>query len=119
MNLQQYNALTGDTKLAAALAIACGWYVHENLGIIYVFHPRGTIGEVGLIFNPFTDASIPYGLIGRGVHFVKYTCGFFVAHSDSGESFKVATFKSKTHAIVQAYIAADVNGHLARFLNEA
>jgi hypothetical protein len=119
MNLEQYNALTGDTKLAAALAIAMGW---EPQWIVYIVSWCANNIEVSQeldsgrsyrVFEPFADASIPYGLIGRGVDSV-------IGHLDGGFSAislpLVYTSDYKTHAIVEAYIAADPKGHLNKFL---
>jgi hypothetical protein len=125
MNLAQYNALTGDTKLAAALAIAMGWKVikYDAFDGVHVAN-NSVLKNDGTyyhdwfrIFNPFADASIPYGLLCNGVdHLTKFQDGKIKAYVFGHYSTNPFTFVSKTHAIVLAYIAADPMGHLAKFL---
>jgi hypothetical protein len=68
MNLTQYNALTGDTKLAAALAISMGWKRIQIASLVLVWDEHKPIEKEAdetvpwRIFDPFSDASIPYGL---------------------------------------------------------
>jgi hypothetical protein len=126
MNLTQYNALTGDTKLAAALAIAMGWkphkrcmWWHSNGNLIVWDEHFVSLGSKARIFDPFTDDSIPYGLIGfesidRLVCSKYWNCYEAFAEVDYGGR---VTHSSKTHVIVLAYIAADPMGHLAKFLS--
>lgn len=118
MNLTEYNAMPeGDLKLAVRLAVTMGW--------TRLFILNGLRGEFlnvfdeeihrNFTFNPFTDASIPYGLIGRGVDDVGYIpqTRIFYACQWAGES---AYNDSKTHAILNAYCAADPLGQWANFL---
>jgi hypothetical protein len=121
MNLAEYNALTGDTKLAAALAIACGWRQVKAFGLheIRVAYDEDFVREgVRFIswyrFEPFADASIPYGLPISCVGGTHTLLGSYVAsYCDQPNVIN----KSKTHAIVQEYIAADPMGHLNKFLS--
>jgi hypothetical protein len=127
MNLEQYNALEGDTKLAAALAIACGWQHIKAFGKYEIrvaydddFFHQGVRLISWMRFDPFNDASITYGLLDSARELLlerRYTSNhWWVAFHRADGSIISRTSKSKTHAIVQAYIAADPMGHLAKFL---
>jgi hypothetical protein len=125
MTPKEYNAMPeGDTKLAARCAITCGWQSGDS-NCRFIRSWCGDYVEVtqkidGFIsynaFEPFTDPSIPYGLIGRGVASV-------IAHADGDYSAisgrYIPTHESKTHAIVNAFCAADPQGHWARFMKDA
>jgi hypothetical protein len=125
MNLKQYNALTGDTKLAAALAIAMGWQV-ELRGVFDCVIVSDTnpdaCGFAYKAFDPFSDDSIPYGLIGlRGIGLISDIAAPEI--EGTGDDAKWCALsevyghgRTKTHAIVNAYINTDPMGHLAKFL---
>lgn len=111
----------GDLKLAVRLAITMGWNpklmeYYRSLWVGKYIDEENSISYVTFPFNPFTDASIPYGLIGRGV--------FTVTETKSGSSMATVGFEtpwaysleSKTHAIINAYCAADPMGHWAKFM---
>jgi hypothetical protein len=125
MNLKQYNALIGDTKLAAALAIAMGWRcslaysITKGAKCIFVEDPN-IDGWACKKFDPFADASIPYGLLQEGaIEYCERMIGGDWQANIADYSFTNPAYRrsSKTHAIVQAYIAADPMGHLAKFLS--
>ena len=120
MNLTEYNAMPdGDTKLAVRLAVTMGW----EPGYFWRFDNGFMVSQIAFkgknqrwwrtVFNPFTDASIPYGLIGRGVQSVGLNLySRFVATQE----YVQRTDESKTHAILNAYCQADPMGHWAKFL---
>jgi hypothetical protein len=122
MTPKQYNAMPeGDNKLAVRLAITLGWDVARNFldGQYVQVRDKELQKErfsPWVVFDPFTDASIPYGLIGH--HNV------FRISAYSPTSFYIETNRestsmyalSKTHAIIQAFCAADLQGHWARFM---
>jgi len=126
MNLTEYNAMPeGDLKLAVRTAVTCGWgsYGSYNGGAGYTWcsvvdgrvlvgHRYG-YGFLAKPFSPFTDTSIPCGLIGRGVQSVGLNLySRFVATQE----YVQRTNESKTHAILNAFCAADPSGHWAKFL---
>ena len=108
----------GDLKLAARTAVTMGWditlayIITQGQISVFVGDPSGE-GFACKLFAPFTDASIPYGLIGQGVWGVYqfHSNAKFMANGDSPNSLE-----SKTHAILNAYCAADPSGHWAKFL---
>jgi hypothetical protein len=124
MNLTQYNAMPeGDTKLTVRLAVTCGWNPklmdidHETLWVGIYIDEENSIEYVTLPFKPFTDISIPFGLIGHGVQ--------IVAQAKNSKPMASAGFnqpwvhsESKTHAIINSYCATDPLGHWARFINQ-
>lgn len=120
MNLTEYNAMPeGDLKLAVRLAVTMGWTRIStkswHFPSVLVYDTFAPIDFGWRAFDPFTDASIPYGLIGRGVDeigFLPELDDFWVSKW-SGRTFFDT---SKTHAILNAYCAADPSGHWARFL---
>ena len=128
MTPKEYNATPeGDPKLVARLAITMGWHSvfahqthvdHYVIGDLLVSDPNYVFGFRNKKFDPFTDPSIPYGLIGRGID-ICGACtndGDFFAESFSSKEFHVYA-KSLTHAIIQAFCAADPLGHWAQFIN--
>ena len=108
----------GDTKLTVRLAITMGWVVSliysiEQNGIrVFVEDPEKD-GWKCARFNPFTDPSIPYGLIGRGVAGVRKALFSGYYAWTNKDTYRA---ESKTHAILQAFCAADPQGHWARFM---
>ena len=123
MTPKEYIAMPeGDTKLAARCAITCGWHCvfahqthidHYEVRDLLVSDPNYVFGFRNKKFDPFTDPSIPYGLIGRGVDsMIVHLDGDYSARSD----YLWARNTSKTHAIIQAFCAADPQGHFARFM---
>lgn len=121
MTPKEYNAMPeGDNKLAVRLAITMGWCASllysatQNGDRVFVEDPDDG-GWACTLFNPFTDPSIPFGLIGRGVIRVgqaEYSEKFYAVNGAKQHYFH----ESKTHAIIQAFCAADPLGHWARFM---
>jgi hypothetical protein len=124
MTPKEYNAMPeGDTKLAARCAVTCGWqhvkaFGKHEIRVAYDdnFVHQGVRLISWLRFDPFTDTSIPYGLIGRGVAGVRKSLfsGYYAWVGGD-----VCRAESKTHAIINAYCAADPLGHWARFTKDA
>ena len=121
MTLNDYNAMPeGDTKLAVRLAITMSWCVSLQWSItqgglrVFVEDPNKD-GWACKLFNPFTDPSIPYGLIGRGVAGVAESAldDFYAWTSNVNRS---AIGSTKTHAIINVFCAEDPQGHWARFM---
>ena len=124
MTPKEYNDMPeGDTKLAVRCAITCGWVaslqhsIEQNGLRVFVEDPAKD-GWKCARFNPFTDPSIPYGLIGRGVTGVSQSPsgGFFARSGRDMLRYSFAIRESKTHAIINAFCAADPQGHWARFM---
>ena len=120
MTPKEYNAMPeGDTKLAVRLAITMGWYsdgIELNMGVVWVRETWFEESGMCIPFNPFTDHSIPFGLIGHGVDSVVHVN---VVHANtfvSRANKSIACSEAKTHAIIQAFCAADPLGHWARFM---
>lgn len=121
MTLNDYdNMPEGDTKLAARCAITCGWNHIKAFGKYEIrvaydedFVHQGVRFISWLRFDPFTDPSIPYGLIGRGVAGVRK--GLFSGYY-AWTNENTYRAESKTHAIINAFCAADPQGHWARFM---
>ena len=124
MNLTEYNAMPdGDLKLAVRTAVTMGWWP----GYFWRFDNGFMVSQIAFkgkkqrwwrtVFNPFTDASIPYRLIGQGVDICGKCTedGEFFAESFSSSDFHVYE-KTLTHAILNAYCQADPMGHWAKFL---
>jgi hypothetical protein len=125
MTPKEYNAMPeGDTKLTVRLAITMGWHCvfahqthidHYEVGDLLASDPKYVFGFRNKKFNPFTDPSIPYGLIGRGVHVVaQLHSNKAVASAETHLPWSHA--ESKTHAIINAFCAADPMGHWSRFI---
>jgi hypothetical protein len=124
MNLQDYNAmLEGDTKLTVRLAITMGWNPklmdidHETLwvGHYHYIDEDNSIEYATFPFKPFTDISIPFGLIGHGVQ--------IVAQAKNSKPMASAGFnqpwvhsESKTYSIINAYCAIDPLGYWSNFV---
>ena len=121
MNLTEYNALPeGDLKLAVRLAVTMGWRVRQDTKTeLRVANPddfkhNGVVFISWFAWSPFTDASIPYGLIGQGVEQVAHTeYGYYAV---TGKDTGVRWFKRVTHAIICEYNDADPLGHWTKFL---
>lgn len=124
MTPKEYNEIKDpDTALSVRLAVTLGWNpeyfeIHFNCLEVGEFVQEGWL--MMRSFNPFTDASIPYGLIGHGV-----ICVGEVAHVYKKEFFawntgntKIHYYADKTHAIINAYCQADPNGLWAKFIGE-
>lgn len=130
MTLNDYDATPeGDPKLVARLAITMGWHSvfahqthvdHYVIGDLLVSDPNYVFGFRNKKFDPFTDPSIPYGLIGHGVAQVGQSGKYFTASSHeeyvAGTSQFYFRAESKTHAIINAFCTADPMGHWARFM---
>ena len=118
----------GDLKLAVRTAVTMGWKVnlHGVFECVQVYD-KNSDGYQGRYFNPFTDASIPYGLIG-GYGLVEeigheddlfYAEVFVRTEGSAGQGWVMRVeevSESKTHAILNAFCAADPLGHWAKFL---
>jgi hypothetical protein len=109
-----------DTALAVRLAVTMGWSNIEltpSSGIILGESVEWSEDLAWRTWMPFADASIPYGLIGRGVQgCMGPDLGGFYAWCVSTEFYKSEIHKSKTHAIINAYCQADPMGHWAKFI---
>ena len=126
MNLTEYNAMPdGDTKLAVRTAVTMGWtpklieLPNRASGCVWVGHPHKENTPWAFAtfpWMPFTDASIPYGLIGLNAVYavIAFSDGTFRSHVLYTRD--VTASKSKTHAILNAYCQADPMGHWAKFL---
>lgn len=125
MNSKQYEKLKGDTKLSVELAIAMGWEAeHINTNEHGCVEVGQWVGEGYAMFrawHPFRDASIPYGLLEdvtvRVLRIYHHEIWWANIQCPDG-SLVTSGAKTKTHAIISAYIAADPRGHLAKFLGE-
>ena len=121
MNHTEYLKIEdADTALAVRLAVTMGWLCSLQYSItrggIRVFVEDPTKGGwVCALFDPFTDASIPYGLIGCGIWGVYQfqSDGRFMVDGDTEN-----ILESKTHAILNACCQADPMGHWAKFIGE-
>jgi hypothetical protein len=119
MTPKEYNAMPeGDTKLAVRLAITMGWPRVKT-----DFYGRVIVRDIDndyyfyawRIFDPFTDPSIPYGLPVDSV-FMPCT-NDYSAYPHGSHALKYRrVHESKTHAIINAFCAADPQGHWARFM---
>ena len=135
MNLTEYNAMPdGDTKLAVRLAVTMGW----EPGYFWRFDNGFMVSQIAFkgkkqrwwraVFNPFTDASIPYGLIGYGLveeigheDELCYAEVFVQSEDSAGQRWVKRVeevSESKTHAILNAYCQSDPMGHWAKFIGE-
>ena len=118
MTPKEYHAMPkGDTKLVTRLAITMGWHadgIELDAGVVWVRETWFEESGMCIPFSPFTDTSIPFGLISRG--YINY----IHAHQDglyvvAASGYRWDSF-SKTHAIINAYCAADPFEHWARFM---
>ena len=132
MNLTEYNAMPdGDLKLAARTAVTMGWNVSTDYisGDLFVWDGNWDEFSPYAVFydwNPFTDASIPYGLIGYGLveeigheDELCYAEVFVRSEDSAGQGWVKRVeevSESKTHAILNAFCDADPSGHWAKFL---
>ena len=125
MTSKEYNQIKdSDTALAVRLAVTMGWLCSLQYSItqggtrVFVEDPNDG-GWSWTLFDPFTDARIPYGLMGRGVHRITSDYGMFCAVASDVLYREIRGFsESKTQAIINAYCQADPIGHWAKFIRE-